>query len=401
MTDRPANPNNQPDAVPPAQRPPRRRRPLWRRPWLVALAGLVLIVAGLVLHYRSPAARVHRLLDELRPPGRVEKLFVRIGIARTQPVPGPADVRRAAQKLAVLGPDAVPALIRALGDDTEDVAQSATEALGMVDPPAVAALAEALKDPDADVRRRAAEALSSIGPAAAAVVPALIEALEDSNPGVVRAAAHALGAMGPEAEPAVPSLLRAWWEAGHGNDEDFWREIAVAIVAVGPASVPHILRDMPTRMGEVKEGMAALGVGCAYGGLLLGLKEGLYPGLIQVLRQDDDAEVRRFAAGYLGMAGSFVRTSHDMSFLADNGLAVTDDVIAALTEALRDEDPAVRRQAAISLNGLGSAAADAVPALKQALNDKDDDVREAAAEALKKIKQAMAQPTDEPEGDAP
>jgi hypothetical protein len=59
-------------------------------------------------------------------------------------------------------PQAVPALIQALGDSDSDVRRAAAEALGKLgDPQAVPALIQALGDSEWDVRRAAAEALGA------------------------------------------------------------------------------------------------------------------------------------------------------------------------------------------------------------------------------------------------
>ncbi len=63
-----------------------------------------------------------------------------------------------------------------------------------------------------------------------------------------------------------------------------------------------------------------------------------------------------------------------------------DQVVAALTGALRDEDAFVRRDAAQALARIGPDARDAAPALTTAaLKDRNLHVRKAAAQALKQI----------------
>ena len=56
------------------------------------------------------------------------------------------------------------------------------------------------------VRWKAAEALGNIGPEAKGAVPALTKALQDESCIVRMRAASALGRMGPEAKQAVDSL---------------------------------------------------------------------------------------------------------------------------------------------------------------------------------------------------
>ncbi len=64
--------------------------------------------------------------------------------------------------------------------------------------------------------------------------------------------------------------------------------------------------------------------------------------------------------------------------------------IPALKEALVDDNPQVRRQAAQALGKMGPDAAPAVSELTHALSDADPTVREAAAQALGKIGPAAA-----------
>ena len=92
---------------------------------------------------------------------------------------------------------------------------------------ALPALVRALGDEHVDVRSAARGALGRMGPTA---IPALTEALKNDNPRVRSAAAAALGAQGPAAEEAVPALLRAF------QDED--RTVRIdAILAVGKTRV--------------------------------------------------------------------------------------------------------------------------------------------------------------------
>ncbi|MCM8774366.1 MAG: HEAT repeat domain-containing protein, partial [Candidatus Omnitrophica bacterium] len=104
-----------------------------------------------------------------------------------------------------IGSPAVPALIKALGDENWSVRESAAKALGEIkDPRAVPSLIKALGDGDSDVRNSAAEALVKIGSPA---VPALIEALGDGIWYVRSSAAKALGEI--KDPRAVPALIKA------------------------------------------------------------------------------------------------------------------------------------------------------------------------------------------------
>ena len=71
--------------------------------------------------------------------------------------------------------------------------------------------------------------------------------------------------------------------------------------------------------------------------------------------------------------------------LGEHGQAEASQAVAALTEALKDKSPYVRRAAVQSLGHLGPEARSALPAVQKALKDPDDGVRLAAERAEKEI----------------
>jgi HEAT repeat protein len=87
------------------------------------------------------------------------------------------------------------------------VGEAAADALARIGTQAVPALIEALHDPKPRVRELAALALARMGPEAESSVPELIVALQDTDLEVQRSAARALGQIGPEANQAIPALL--------------------------------------------------------------------------------------------------------------------------------------------------------------------------------------------------
>ncbi|UCG48962.1 MAG: HEAT repeat domain-containing protein [Phycisphaerales bacterium] len=118
----------------------------------------------------------------------------------------------AAMGLGGIGPrarNAIPALAEALQSQHEDhnVKREAAEALGKIGPEAVPALAKALQHNQYFVRRVAARALGETGVAGA--VPALIKALQDEDRSVRWITAQALGRIGSEAKEAIPALTEA------------------------------------------------------------------------------------------------------------------------------------------------------------------------------------------------
>jgi HEAT repeat protein len=88
------------------------------------------------------------------------------------------------------------------------VQETVADALGRIGPDAVPALIKALSHPDVEVRVEAAHSLALIGARAQAAVPELARLLSDEHEEVRRGAARALGQIGPAASSAIPALLR-------------------------------------------------------------------------------------------------------------------------------------------------------------------------------------------------
>jgi HEAT repeat protein len=313
--------------------------------------------------------------------------------------------RRFVEAFGAAGAPAVPALIQALGDRSENIRRAAAEALGELgDPQAVPALsvwAHAGEDAARDALQTLGHPMLDLPQAVAQVAaqgawgvliraltcaqvrevvvglgapaaPALIQALGDSDgdvrraaatrarlransqgdshSAVRRAAAEALGKLGdPQAVPA----LSVWAHAG----EDAARD---ALQTLG-----HPMLDLPQAVAQVAAqgawGVLIRALTCAQvREVVVGLGAPAVPALIQALG-DSDSAVRRAAAEALGDIGD-------------------PQAVPALIQALGDSDWDVRWAAAKALGKLGDP--QAIPALIQALGDSDWDVRFAAAWAL-------------------
>ena len=161
----------------------------------------------------------------------------------------------------------IPVLVQALQVDDPLIRDEAVVTLGSTAPLAVPQLAKLVEayagDPES--ARRAATALALMGPDAEPAVAALAQALESKNQQVVMQATVALSKIGPAAQPAVPQLkkllstkrplicmvaLRALGDIGPGSvaavggisallaagDENIRLESALALGQIGPAS---------------------------------------------------------------------------------------------------------------------------------------------------------------------
>jgi HEAT repeat protein len=92
------------------------------------------------------------------------------------------------------------------------------------------------------------------------------------------------------------------------------------------------------------------------------------PSLVKTLKEDQNPDMRYWAAESLGKFGPEAQPA-------------VPDLIAAL----KDESKMVRMGVAYALGEIGSA--DAVPALQEAGKDPEKEVRDAAAHSLKQIRQ--------------
>ena len=146
------------------------------------------------------------------------------GIAPSTGEPSPIERRRSEiyDRLWSLGPTALPALCRGLGDPDVQVRRNVALFLGaagndwydrgrprLAITPCAPALVGALEDSDGRVRELAAQAVPATGAAAASAVPALIRMLGSSSEGDRNTACIALAGIGPAAKAALPVLRKA------------------------------------------------------------------------------------------------------------------------------------------------------------------------------------------------
>jgi HEAT repeat protein len=320
---------------------------------------------------------------------------------------------------------AVPALVKALKDQSDSVQGLAVMALSNIGPPArraVPALLELVKHKDPGMRSVAADALGKIAPRERAVVKALLNALNDPKDEVRRSAHRGVVYGGPE---AVPELIQMFRQPNPRRRE----RAAYALAVMGPAAreaLPELRKaamdqDLKVRLVAIM----ALGdigrKGEAFGTLLEALADPkkavreaagfslaknmeatieAMPEVVKALKHEQP-HVRRVAAALLAQTGMWAYPALADLRLAqkDKNRLVRETAVAAVQtiekqfkeqlpgaiEGLKDKDPQNRESCAMWLGRLGPAAKAAVPELRAALDDPNSQVRAAAASALKKI----------------
>ncbi len=221
----------------------------------------------------------------------------------------------AANALGRLGePSTLPAILKTLTDPDPRVRLRACHACGsFADPRAVPALIERLED-DSRVRRAAANALGGI--ATDRALAPLIDLLDDGDESIRRIAASALGkANNPQ--PVEP-LARAL-----GDESAIVRNAAVY-------SVIELLSNVPTKHSHAVRDRVVSELKAAD-------DETVVEPLVEILMQGRQTRQRRNAAWILGRVAD-----------PDSALAV-----AALADALADDDAQTAQFAATSLRSLG------------------------------------------------
>jgi HEAT repeat protein len=305
----------------------------------------------------------------------------------------------AAEALGEIGPeakDAIPALIKALSDNDESVRIKAIYVIGRIGPAAkeaIPALIKAFGDSDYGARTVAGEALKKIGPEAKELVPVLIQALGDSDVNVRIAAAKELGEIRPAAKEAIPALIKAFGD----SDWNVLRAVAKALGEMGPAAkeaIPALVQALGSSTNVRWAAAEALEK-------IAPDAEELVPALIQALGHRN-ANVRIAAAEALGNIGPEAKEAVPALILSlgDNSALVrwkaaqalgnigpeAKEAVPALVKALSDSDPEVRKVADSAIAKIGPGSKEAVPALIEALGDNDARVRYGAVKALGKIR---------------
>jgi HEAT repeat protein len=242
-------------------------------------------------------------------------------------------------KCLKMNPVTMKELIRVMNDKNPQVRKKATETLGKIENPAVEPLVAALRDDDDRVRAKAADALIKIG--GIGVTQAFIVALTDNNPYTREKAADALGCIG---DSCATKLLVA------ALNDTSWRVREKAAEALGRIGDSYAIEPL----------IAAL--------------------------KDDDSDVRQKAAEALDRLGwqADNEAERRLYFIAkkdwDECLKLDGVTVKALTRALSDKNPQVRKEATETLVKIGDLST--VEALILALENNNSDIRREAAETL-------------------
>ncbi len=336
--------------------------------------------------HNDPAVR-GAVVDAIAAIGTDALQPTRDALAATEPL-ARATATRAIARLGAKARDTAPALIDLLKTERDPVTRAAIfSALPAIEADAkncIPPLLDALNDPDESVRNAAVGSLLLFHSEQKEIVSALSTLLQNPNPAIAGRAADLLGRIGSPSASAIPALLAAM-----ANRQPPPPPFIDALVQIGPASVPEILRAISTEMPDaitrehwsVKTlqsmgGMAALPLGTAL--------------------SDQNATIRLTAARALGEMGAPARPAIPelVKACADAApgvrAAALGGLVAARTNskiilplmqtAMRDAEPIVRLTALQLIPFLGEAAHPLGDAMLAALRDPDATVRRTAIE---------------------
>jgi vesicle coat complex subunit len=289
------------------------------------------------------------------------------------------------KSIEITNPEEVPALIKALKFEKEDIRVEAAYKLGSLWPQqdvegAFAALIEAMKDPSEQVRISAASALGELK--AEQAVNVLINATHDQSSEVVLFAAQSLGEIGSSAAPAVPELLNLL-----ENESCNTRQVAaIALAHIDvnvERAVPVMIKDLALSNKWARHG-AALALG-----LMGKAAQPAIPALKRLLK-DQSWDVQQQACRTLRNIG----TSEAKDALKEypescdsrpSAKVSVEQEVSMLIEDLSLSKEFLRLSAVLSLGRMGQAAQPAIPALKNLLTDQSHMLQQEACNSLRQI----------------
>jgi HEAT repeat protein len=265
----------------------------------------------------------------------------------------------AARSLGVIGPpakDAAPALARALRVTEGRLRWDAAEALAQIGSNSVPALVNALRDRHEPARHGAAYAAGFLGPQAENAVPALIRCLNDPSEFVRQSSAHSLSQIGA---PALLALIDATRHSGTPASKTAAETLASFDLWMDPVAPLVRLAEDPDPVRR-QQAIAALGD-------FRPKNLSAYKIFVAAL-EDPAPPVRVAALRVLDRLGQ--RPRH---------------ALPALAGGLSHESPTVREWSARVLGNLGTNATSVLPQLERLRQDPTPAVRAAATEAVARI----------------
>jgi HEAT repeat protein len=325
----------------------------------------------------------------------------RLGPEASQAVPDLIDIVKgndaaklrvaAAAALGKIGPeakDAVPVLVQQLDDEQSgDVRVAAAAALWQIatHPDAVPALLAALGDSERTVQHEALDALGELGVEAPAAGPALLPMLEESGPRLRAGAAAALWATtrDPRAVDALVAMLESD-SPGRGHARTPLRSIGFP---GGQPATEGVARDAFSPNSITRRAVADTLIEIDPGASLT------LPFLVRTVRENEGRGreeasdvLARFGVVLLPRLRELLDTDEDSRRLACYTLwRIGTPAVETLADALRHPNVEVRRSAAAWLRNPDANTASATPNLVRALADDDEQVRIAALGALVEV----------------
>lgn len=274
---------------------------------------------------------------------------------------------RAALALGAFGHQVTPVLVAALPEPESQ--RWLIKALHAIGPEAVPALHRALDHHSELTRNGAVRALREFGPGAAGSAPRLIRMYEQGH-GAQEDILLTLGAIGPGAAAAAPLMIRALG----GSGLRLRAAAEAGLGQLGADGVPPLVQALErSKTSSLQQALiralGAVGPEAAAG----------VPALAGLLRDDKYSYHRPAVLKALGRIGRPARPAIPL-------------VVALLTS----NNLAVRRDAAMALGGMGAAALETVPAIERAIEANRDLVfADRAKQAIEDIHEDAARALDQ------
>ncbi|MFO0891660.1 MAG: HEAT repeat domain-containing protein [Isosphaeraceae bacterium] len=331
-------------------------------------------------------------LEELHQDYRSALALAAIGKPAVEGLTGllkekPENVRaEVVMALGRIGPDASSAvadLIPLLGDSSERIRREASLALGRIGPAATGPLTAAAAQRDAIPRAAAIEGLGHVAATDDRVRRVIVSAAEDAAPEVRAAAVNALERLGLHDESLEPTLRKAIRDRdGHV------RRAAIAHLAARRPLLARIAPELESLLSDEREEVARDAA------FLLGeIGPDAVPRLLAALRREASrisliaealAQIGRPAVGALTTAvgDSDPRVRRGTALALGQIRPLAPGVVATLSTGLHDPDPEVKGAFLTAVGELGPRANEAAPAVHELLKDRSPAVRMQAVEVL-------------------